>query len=64
MGADKHETQSGCYLTGQVVAAQGSRQRIYAFPTRVGGFFSRPLNMKEDQNENQSGCGEGAVRTV
>jgi hypothetical protein len=27
-------------------------------------FFSRPLNMKEGKNEDQSCCGKGEVRSV
>ena len=34
MGPDRRKTQPGYYLTGQVVAAYNSRERIYAVPTR------------------------------
>jgi len=32
MGADKFDTQPGCYLTGQVIEAQHSRERFQTVP--------------------------------
>ncbi|MBP1697513.1 MAG: hypothetical protein H6Q41_2701 [Deltaproteobacteria bacterium] len=32
MGPDKHETQPGRYLTGQVIAAYRSRERFQTVP--------------------------------